>query len=207
MTRTRIKICGITREQDAASAVRHGADAIGLVFYPQSPRYVAIDHAARLASGMPAFVAVVALFVNPDAGHVQQVIARVRPQYLQFHGDEPPAFCSAFNLPFIKAVRMKPDIDLLQYARDYRDACGLLLDADAAGYGGGGATFDWELVPANLQMPAILSGGLNPGNVESAVRKVVPWAVDVSSGVEVAKGIKDDAKIEAFCSGVRNANV
>ncbi len=207
MSRTRVKICGITREQDLASAARHGADAIGLVFYPSSPRYVQLDQAEKLASLVPPLLSVVTLFVNPEPAQVRAVIARVHPHLLQFHGDETPAFCAEFGVPYLKAARMKPGLDLLQYARDYAGARGLLLDAHVEGYGGGGATFDWGLIPASLPLPIMLSGGLNPENVAEAVRTVRPWAVDVSSGVESAKGIKDDARIAAFCEGVKHADV
>jgi len=210
MSRTRIKICGITREQDLASAVRHGADAVGFVFYPPSPRCLRFDDARKLAARVPAFVSAVTLFVDPDAALVNRAIEAVRPGLLQFHGDEPRDFCASFGLPYIKAARMKPGLDLLQYASEYRDARALLLDADAQGYGGGGEAFDWELIPRSLPLPVILSGGLTPKNVTDAVRRVRPWAVDVSSGVEVskeAKGVKDDAKIAAFCAGVKHADV
>jgi phosphoribosylanthranilate isomerase len=207
MTRTRVKICGITREQDLASAVRHGADAIGPNFYPRSPRCLELPQAQKLASLAPPFVIVVALFVNPDAEMVRSVIDSVRPDLLQFHGDETPEFCAGFGLPHIKAARMKPGLDLLQYARDYSGARGLLLDAHVAAYGGVGASFDWSLIPPAVPLPIILSGGLNPENVAGAVRRVKPWAVDVSTGVESAKGIKDDAKIAAFCKGVRHADL
>lgn len=207
MKRTRIKICGITREQDVASAAAHGADAIGFVFYEPSPRYVASARAHMLASRVPAFVSVVALFVNPRDDEVRDVIERVRPHLLQFHGDEPADFCRSFGTPYIKAARMAPGIDLLQYARDFNDARALLLDADAQGYGGGGVAFDWAMIPSQLALPVVLSGGLTAENVGAAIRSVGPWAVDVSSGVESAKGIKDDARIAAFCNGVKNADV
>jgi phosphoribosylanthranilate isomerase len=207
MTRTRVKICGITREQDLASAARHGADAIGLVFYPPSPRCLKLPQAQKLASLAPPFVSVVTLFVDPDAELVRSVIDSVRPNLLQFHGDETPEFCASFGLPYVKAARMKPGLDLLQYARDYGSARGLLLDAHVEAYGGVGAGFDWSLIPPSVPLPIILSGGLNPDNVADAVRRVKPWAVDVSTGVESAKGIKDDAKIAAFCKGVKHADL
>jgi phosphoribosylanthranilate isomerase len=206
MKRTRIKICGITREQDLASAARHGADAIGLVFYPPSPRYVAVDRAQQLAASAPALVSVVALFVNPAAAEVQAVISHVRPHLLQFHGAETAQFCASFGVPYIKAVRMEPAVDLLQYAKEYAGAGALLLDAHVEGYGGGGVSFDWGLIPPQLPLPVILSGGLHADNIVEAVRRVRPWAVDVASGVEAAKGVKDEAKIAAFCAGVRLAD-
>ncbi len=207
MSRTRIKICGITREQDLASAARHGADAIGLVFYAPSPRFLQLAQAHALAAKAPPLVSVVTLFVDPDAELVRAVIEGVRPALLQFHGDETPAFCGSFGVPYLKAARMKPGLDLLQYARDYGGARGLLLDAHVEAYGGVGASFDWSLIPASVPLPIILSGGLNAENVSDAVRRVKPWAVDVSSGVESAKGVKDDAKITAFCKGVKHADL
>jgi phosphoribosylanthranilate isomerase len=206
LKRTRIKICGITREQDLASAVNHGADAIGMVFYRPSPRFVTVERAHQLAAAVPPLVSIVTLFVNAEAKEVRQVVDTVRPHLLQFHGEETPAFCAGFGLPWIKAVRMGPAVDLLQYATEYAGARALLLDAHVEGYGGGGVSFDWSLIPAHLPLPVILSGGLNAGNIVEAVRRVRPWAVDVSSGVEVSKGIKDEAKIAAFCEGVRNAD-
>jgi phosphoribosylanthranilate isomerase len=207
MRRTRIKICGITREQDLAAAARHGADAIGLNFYPPSPRFVELDLAERLAASAPALVSVVALFANADAATVHGVIERVRPHFLQFHGDELPDYCASFGVPFIKTARMAPGIDLLQYARDFSRARALLLDTHVEGYGGGGVAFDWGLIPPSLPLPIMLSGGLTPLNVAEAVTRVHPWAVDVASGVESAKGVKDEAKIAAFCAGVKHADV
>ena len=209
MTRTRIKICGITREEDLAVAVAAGADALGFVFYPPSPRYVAPQRAARLLAGVPAFVTRVGLFVNEPAEAVRAVLAQASLDLLQFHGDEDAAYCAAFGKPWIKAARVKAGFDLLEYASAFADApgvCGLLLDAHVEGYGGGGQTFDWSLIPQSLPLPVILSGGLHPGNVAEAVRRVRPWAVDVSSGVESARGIKDAQKITEFIAGVRNAD-
>jgi phosphoribosylanthranilate isomerase len=207
MRRTRIKICGITREADLESAARRGADAVGLVFYKPSPRAVALERAADLAAAAPPFVSVVALFVNPEPAAVHAVLERVRPDLLQFHGDESPEFCESFGAPYIKAARVRPELDLLQYAKDYQCARALLLDAHVEAYGGSGTTFDWRMVPRGLPLPVILSGGLTPENVVDAVRWVRPWAVDVSSGVESSKGLKDDGKIAAFCEGVRIADV
>jgi phosphoribosylanthranilate isomerase len=206
MIRTRIKICGITREQDLAAAARHGADAVGFVFYRPSPRCITAESAAALAATAPAFVSVVPLFVNPTAAEVAAVIDKARPHLLQFHGEESAVFCASFGLPYVKAVRMEPAVDLVQYAHTYAGARALLLDAHVEGYGGGGQSFDWSLIPPHLPLPIILSGGLHAGNVVEAVRRVRPWAVDVSSGVEAAKGIKDEAKIAAFCAGVRHAD-
>jgi phosphoribosylanthranilate isomerase len=209
MTRTRIKICGITREQDLAAAVAAGADALGLVFYEPSPRCVTPQRAAQLVAQVPAFVTRVGLFVNAGEDAVRSVLARVPLELLQFHGDEDADYCSRFGRPWIKAARMKPGFDLLEYASAFARApgfSGLLLDADVEGYGGGGRTFDWALIPPFLPWPLILSGGLHPGNVAQAVRAVRPWAVDVSSGVESARGIKDAQKITEFIAGVRDAD-
>src|SRR5574341_1207664 len=195
--RTRVKICGITRREDAVAAAHAGADAIGLVFYPPSPRFLSVERAREIRDALPPFVQSVALFVNADAAQVSQVIGRVHPALLQFHGDEPPAFCAQFGLPYLKACRVMPGVDLLKYLRSYATASGWLLDSHVEEYGGVGARFDWSLVPAQLERPWVLSGGLAPDNVGAAVRRVRPWAVDVSSGVESGKGIKDAAKIAA----------
>lgn len=205
--RTRIKICGITRTQDAVAAAQAGADAIGLVFYPPSPRFLSIERAIEVRDALPPFVQTVALFVNPQRGAVEEVIARVRPSMLQFHGEEAPGFCAGFGVPWLKACRVRPGVDLLEYFRSYPGAAGWLADAFVEGYGGAGQSFDWSLVPATRDRPLVLSGGLTSENAAEAVRRVRPWAVDVSSGVESAKGIKDAAKIAAFIQEVRNADV
>jgi len=204
--RTRIKICGITRPGDAVAAAQAGADAIGLVFYPPSPRFLNVERAREIRDALPPFVQAVALFVNPDAAQVAQVIGRVHPSLLQFHGEETPDFCSQFGLPYVKACRVTQGVDLLKYLRPFSAASGWLLDAHVEEYGGVGARFDWSLVPARLERPLVLSGGLTRENVGAAVRRVRPWAVDVSSGVESSKGIKDAAKIAAFVAEVRNAD-
>ena len=204
--RTRVKICGITRAQDAVAAAQAGADAIGLVFYPPSPRYLGVERAREIGGALPPFVQTVALFVNADAAQVAQVIGRVHPGLLQFHGEETPEFCGQFGVPYIKACRVSPGVDLLEYLRPFSAARGWLLDAHVEEYGGVGARFDWSLVPQALARPLVLSGGLARDNVAAAVRRVRPWAVDVSSGVESAKGIKDAAKIAAFIAEVRNAD-
>lgn len=205
---TAVKICGITRTEDALAAARSGAHAVGLIFYGASPRAVSPQLARQIVDALPPFVTPVALFVNPAADLVNDVVAQVRPQLLQFHGEETPEFCAQFALPYIKAVRVGPGIDLLQYARRYAGAKGVLLDALVEGsHGGTGAAFDWNLIPAALALPLILAGGLDPDNVGTAIRRVRPWAVDVSSGVELAKGIKDAARIDAFIRGVRDADV
>jgi len=209
--RTRVKICGITRPADARAAADAGADAIGLVFYPQSPRFLSVERALEIRDALPPFVQAVALFVNPDAAQVAQVIGRVKPAMLQFHGEETPRFCEEFGLPYVKACRVKSGvargIDLLEYLRPFSRAAAWLLDSHVEEYGGVGERFDWSLVPAVRERPLILSGGLAPGNVAEAIRRVRPWGVDVSSGVESAKGVKDAAKIAAFVAEVRNANV
>jgi phosphoribosylanthranilate isomerase len=205
---TRIKICGITRVQDGLAAARLGAHAIGLVFYDASARAVDAQQARSIVDILPPFVTTVGLFVNAEAAAVRETLAKVPLQLLQFHGDETPDYCAAFGVPYLKAVRVRPGVDLLQYARDFRTARGLLLDAYVEGvHGGTGATFDWSLIPQSLPLPIVLSGGLDAGNVAAAVRAVRPWAVDVSSGVESAKGIKDAAKMEAFMNGVCDAGV
>jgi phosphoribosylanthranilate isomerase len=209
MIRTRIKICGITREEDLAAAVEAGADALGFVFYPPSPRQVTPLRAAQLLAHVPAFVTRVGLFVNEPAEAVRAVLAQSPLDLLQFHGDEDARYCAAFGKPWIKAARVKAGFDLLEYASAFAGApgvCGLLLDAHVEGYGGGGKTFDWSLIPRSLPLPVILSGGLHPGNVVEAVRAVRPWAVDVSSGVEAERGIKDVRKINEFIAGVRDAD-
>jgi len=206
--RTRIKICGFTREDQLAQAARLGVDAVGLVFYPPSPRNVSIEQAQVLCRAVPPFVTTVGLFVDAPEEQVREVLRQVPLTLLQFHGDETPAYCQQFGLPYIKAVRVKPGLDLLQYATDFASARGLLLDAYVAGVPGGtGERFDWTLIPANLPLPVVLSGGLDPENVTKAINNVRPWAVDVSSGVEQGKGNKDLAKMAAFIDGVRNADV
>ena len=205
---TAVKICGITRVEDALVAAHAGAHAIGLIFHARSPRIVPHDIARRVVDALPPFVTPVALFVDARPDDVKRVITEVRPQLLQFHGDESPEFCESFDMPYIKAVKVRPGVDLLQYARDYRTAKGLLLDAFVAGsHGGTGSTFDWALIPQKFPLPLILAGGLHQDNVADAIRRVRPWAVDVSSGVEATKGIKDAARIAAFIRGARNADV
>lgn len=204
---TRTKICGITRVEDGLAAARAGADAIGLVFYAKSPRNVDPILAAEISRDLPPFVTRVALFVNPSVEEVETVLRQARPDVLQFHGEESPAFCRSFGVPYLKAARVKPGGDLLQFAALYTDAQGLLLDAWSEGtHGGTGERFDWALIPPDLPRPVVLAGGLSAANVGQAIRTVRPWAVDVSSGVEAAKGVKDAAKIAAFMKEVRNAD-
>ena len=215
--RTRIKLCGLTRLEDVGQAVALGADAIGLVFYPPSPRYVAPETAARLAESVPPMVSTVGLFVNADLDEVTEVLRRVPLSLLQFHGDETPAQCreiaEAVGRPFMRALRIRLDTtaaDLLESQAAYRTASplfsGLLLDTWSDAYGGTGKVFDWSLIPAEIAHQAVLSGGLNVQNVTDAVRQVRPYAVDVSSGIESAKGIKDTALMRAFVSAVRAAD-
>ncbi len=205
--RTRIKICGITRVEDARAAVQLGADAIGLVFYAPSPRCVSVGQACAIIDAIPPFVTVAGLFVDPASEHVESVLRCCRLSLLQFHGTEAPDFCGRFDLPYLKAARVKAGVDLVQYLAPYARAQGWLLDAyHERLYGGTGESFDWNLIPHDLSRPVILSGGLTPENVGAAIRQVRPWAVDVSSGVEAAKGVKDAAKIAAFITRVKNEN-
>jgi phosphoribosylanthranilate isomerase len=204
---TRIKICGITRVQDALVAARAGADAIGLVFYAASPRCVDIPAAKKIIAALPPFIAAVGLFVNAKAGDVRAVLQQVPLDLLQFHGDENAEFCQQFDKHYMKAVRVKAGVDLLQYASEHRTAKALLLDAyREEAYGGTGHTFDWKLIPQNMSLPIILSGGLSAANVAQGIQSVKPWAVDVSSGVEADKGIKDSNKVIAFIHAVRKAD-
>jgi phosphoribosylanthranilate isomerase len=201
--RTRVKICGITRVEDALAAAHAGADAIGLVFAEQSPRCLSLDQAAAIVCALPPFVTVVGLFVNAEHGRIEEVLSRVPLDLLQFHGTESPEQCCRYRRPYIKAISMKADVNLPALAALYADAAGLLLDSDHPTLAGGSGThFDWTRVPRDLAKPVILAGGLTPANVAEAIRSVRPYAVDVSSGVEHSKGIKDAAKIVEF---IRNA--
>lgn len=210
MTRTRTKICGITRIEDALCAARAGADAIGLIFYAGSPRAVNLEQALLISNSLPPFVSTVALFVNAPLNEVDEVIMRVRPTILQFHGDENPAFCTQFRMPFLKAIRVGGEMttdDLLEYAEKFSAARALLLDTMSQGlYGGSGKAFDWQVIPHEMRRRIVLSGGLQADNVAGAIRMIKPWAVDVSSGVEAQKGVKDHAKIAKFIEEVRNAD-
>ena len=205
-TRTRIKICGLTREADVDAAVEAGADAIGFVLYPRSPRAVTVERAATLAKRLPPFVTPVALFVNAEAALIAAATQAIPDLLLQFHGDETPADCRAAGRPFLRAARIGPGFNLLDFAAQYPHAQGLLLDALVEGYGGGGKVFDWSLIPPNVPRPVVLSGGLHAGNVIEGIFQVRPSAVDVSSGVESAKGIKDAAAMRRFCEAVREAD-
>jgi phosphoribosylanthranilate isomerase len=205
-TRTRIKICGLSRDADIDAAVEAGADAIGLVFYEKSPRRLDVAHAAALARRLPPFVAPVGLFVNAAPALLDAALQAIPNLVLQFHGDETPENCRTPGRPYLRAARMVAELDLLDFASRYPDAQGLLLDAHVDGYGGGGKVFDWSLIPRNVPLPVVLSGGLHAGNVTEGILRVRPWAVDVSSGVEAAKGIKDAAAIRRFCDAVREAD-
>ncbi|QID18186.1 phosphoribosylanthranilate isomerase [Nitrogeniibacter mangrovi] len=207
MQRTRIKICGLTRVEDVQAAVAAGADAIGFVFYPPSPRHVTVEQARALMAHVPPFVTTVGLFVNARPEAVEAALDALPLQLLQFHGDETETDCVRYGRPYVRAVRMRAGVDLIEYAACFPSARGFLLDAFVEGYGGGGKVFDWTLIPPRFDAPLILSGGLDAENVGEAIRRVRPWAVDVSSGVETAqKGIKDAGAIRRFISGVRDAD-
>ena len=204
--RTRIKICGVSREADIAAAVDAGADAIGLVLYEKSPRHLSIERAAALAARLPPFVTPVLLFVDASPSVLRRAVDALPHALLQFHGDETPAQCAAAGRPYLRAARMAPGFDLLDFAARHADAHGLLLDTHVESYGGSGKVFDWSLIPPGVPLPVVLSGGLNPANVTDGVLRVRPWAVDVSSGVESAKGIKNAALMRRFCKAVREAD-
>ena len=205
--RTRIKICGLTREADVQAAVHAGADALGFVLYAKSPRYVSPERAGELARLLPPFVTPVLLFVNPDDALVRSALDHVPAALLQFHGDEVLADCEKFARPYLRAARMAPGFNLLDFALKFPSAQAMLVDAHVDGYGGGGQVFDWSLLPRPLPQAMILSGGLHPGNVVQGVVQVRPWGVDVSSGVEVGKGLKDQALMRQFCQAVRMADL
>lgn len=206
--RTRIKICGITRSEDGEAAVRCGADALGFLFWEPSPRYIAPARAKAIVHAAGPLVATVGVFVNPSRDAVEQAIAESGISMLQFHGEETADFCASFGRPYIKAFKVGQQPDLLKSAESFVTAAGWLFDAfDAKQVGGTGATFDWTLIPGNLARPLVLSGGLDVDNIGTAIRRLCPFAVDVSSGVETGgKGIKDAAKINAFIQGVRSAD-
>ena len=204
--RTRIKICGLTREADIDAAVAAGADAIGFVLYPKSPRCVSAARAGELARRLPPFVTPVALLVNAEPAEIDAAVQALPQALLQFHGDETPAACESPGRPYLRAARMASGFDLVDFARQFSSAQAILLDAHVEGYGGGGKVFDWSLIPVNVSRPVVLSGGLHAGNVIAGILQVRPWAVDVSSGVEAAKGIKDAAAIRRFCEAVREAD-
>lgn len=203
---TRIKICGITRHEDALAAWQAGADALGFVFYPPSPRYVEPTRAAGIVRALPPFVTTVGLFVNEKPEDLAKTVDLVGLDLVQFHGDETPRICAKSPRPWIKAIRMRDETDLAAEFEQYGEARGILVDAYKPGVPGGtGETFDWRRLPAPLRERIVLAGGLSPDNITTAVRQIRPYAVDVSGGVEAAKGIKDAAKIAAFVRGVRLA--
>lgn len=207
MNRVRVKICGITRPEDGVTAARAGADAIGLNFYKQSPRAVSIDNANLIIRELPPFITKVGLFVNNTASEIHSVLSNVNLDMLQFHGDEQQEACAQFGIPWLKAIRMKPGLNLPELAEKFEKCAGLLLDSCVAGMAGGsGHTFDWSMVSPGLNKPVILAGGLHADNVQEAIRKVRPYAVDVSSGVESAAGIKDSLKVAGFIRQVRETN-
>ena len=202
--RTRIKICGITRLEDALQIANLGGDAIGLAFYANSPRVVDIETAVAIREAMPPFVTVTAVFLNEETEWVDQVVQAVRPDCLQFHGEEPADFCQRWARPYIKAIPMASITDVNAYARQYSTAQGFLMDSNVAGRrGGSGDTFDWSKIPSAFDFPLVLAGGLNPSNVSAAITQVKPWAVDVSSGVENSRGDKDANLIDQFFDAVR----
>jgi len=205
--RTRVKICGITRTEDALAAVNAGADALGFVFYAPSPRHISIQQASLIFDSLPPFINKVALFVNPSREEVDEALASLSIDVLQFHGDEDAAFCESFNKPYLKAIRVQPGTDFSKLAEDYKMASGLLFDAfDSKQYGGTGHTFDWSLLPNNYPTPLILAGGLTADNVCQAITETRPYAVDISSGVEQSKGLKDPQLIKQFMQEVTRGN-
>jgi len=206
MKRTRIKICGLTREEDVAAAVALGADALGFIQYPHSPRYVAPERLAQLVAGVPPFIATVGLFVNAPRATIVAVQKVARLSMLQFHGDESAADCAGYGVPYLRAARIAAGLDLLEFEKQHHGARALLLDAVSDGYGGAGKTFDWSLIPAGLGPRVVLSGGLNALNVAEAIARVAPYAVDVASGVESAPGIKDARRMAEFFAAVRGAD-
>ncbi len=205
--RTRVKICGFTQVDEAVAAAKLGVDAIGLVFYPPSPRHVSIELAKTIVKALPAFVTVVALFVDEKESQIKQVINSVSIDCLQFHGDETLSECRVYNKPYMKAIRMKPDINVQDIANQYHDASALLLDAYHPGIkGGSGSQFDWDLIPKDCSRPIILAGGLQVDNVKQAIQSVRPYALDVSSGVEKTKGVKDVAKMATFIRAINEGD-
>lgn len=207
MFRTRVKICGITRVEDALAAIDAGADALGFVFYPNSPRAVSTAQAENIMSMLPPFVSKVGLFVNADAADIQNVLKSCPLDLLQFHGDESPVFCDSFGMPYMKALRMRDDVDLVEAVQSYRAASALLLDSYKPGVPGGtGESFDWHRIPNDLQGSIVLAGGLNPANAAAAIAACHPYALDVSGGVEQAPGIKCVQKMTEFIKAVGRAD-
>ncbi len=205
--RTRVKICGITRFEDARAAARAGADSIGFAFHPPSPRFIAIEPALEIRRSLPPYLTVTAVFLDDDEDWIAQVVHRVRPDCLQFHGAEDEAFCAGWTLPYVKSIPMGSVDDIDAYAERYPSAQGFLLDSNAAGrMGGSGDTFDWSEIPESFDYPLVLAGGIKPSNVADAIARTRPWGVDVSSGVEVSKGIKSAELIEAFIREVKRGD-
>ncbi len=205
--RTRVKICGITREQDARHAAAMGADSIGLVFHQPSPKVVELDQAIAIRRILPPFVSVTAVFLDETEDWITQVVHRLRPDCLQFHGSESLEICEAWEIPYIKAIPMGSTLNPVEYASHYASAQGFLLDSNVAGrLGGSGDTFDWSMIPSSLEFPLLLAGGIDPSNVAEAIARVRPWGVDVSSGVELSKGIKDAALIDHLFREVRRGD-
>ena len=204
---TRVKICGITNLEDGLQAAQAGADALGFVFYGPSPRNVEVDRAASIIAALPPFVTSVGLFVDAEPEFIEQVIKATGLDLLQFHGDEPESQCAQYGVPYIKALRMRPDVDLARQCHTFASSRGILLDAYVPGKAGGtGQTFDWSQIPQQLDLPIVLAGGLDPSNVQTAIQTVRLWAVDVSGGVEQAKGKKDPALVSAFIEGVHSVS-
>ncbi|MBP6764944.1 MAG: phosphoribosylanthranilate isomerase [Rubrivivax sp.] len=206
MPRTRIKICGLTREADVDDAIDAGADALGFVLYAKSTRHVSLERAAELVQRLPPFVTPVLLLVNASPHELRCAIEAIPQALLQFHGDETPEQCDAAARPYLRAARMAPGIDLLDFAARFASAQALLLDTFVSGFGGSGEVFDWSQIPPSVPLPVVLSGGLNPANVTDGVLTVRPWAVDVSTGVEVSKGVKSGPLMRRFCKAVREAD-
>ena len=205
--RTRVKICGITRPQDATHAAAMGADSIGLVFHPPSPRYIGIEQAISIRRELPPFVTLTALFLDETAGWVAEVVDRLRPDCLQFHGSEAPEFCESWSMPYLKTIPMGSIEDPVHFASRYQAAQGFLLDSNAAGrLGGSGDTFDWSRIPSSFDHPLLLAGGINPSNVAEAIVRVRPWGVDVSSGVETSKGVKSHDLIDQLFAEVKRGD-
>jgi phosphoribosylanthranilate isomerase len=206
MPRTRIKICGLTREADVDDAIDAGADALGFVLYAKSTRHVSLERAAELVQRLPPFVTPVLLLVNASPHELRCATEAIPQALLQFHGDETPEQCDAAARPYLRAARMAPGIDLLDFAARFASAQAMLLDTFVSGYGGSGEVFDWSQIPPSVPLPVVLSGGLNPANVTDGVLAVRPWAVDVSTGVEVSKGVKSGPLMRRFCKAVREAD-
>jgi len=206
MSRTRIKICGLTRESDVDEAVAAGADALGFVLYAPSGRSVSLQRAQTLVARLPPFVTPVLLLVNASPSEVRLASEALPQALLQFHGDETPGQCEAPGRPYLRAARMAPGFDLLDFAARFQSAQAVLLDAHVEGYGGSGKVFDWSLIPTSVALPLVLSGGLHPANVSDGIQSVRPWAVDVSTGVEISKGVKSGPLMRRFIKAVREAD-